>query len=131
MAIALRIPVACIAAQTIRQLLPHERRVRTGGGPRWIQQRRRRAPQPPRRAGSANLAAAFTHRRGKRFGQALGASEAKLGLRRTREERRDVMSEAAQPQVDLAQAVEEKQPGAHHWMFELSLHELERRELAR
>jgi hypothetical protein len=39
---------------------------------------------------------------------------------------RDVVAEAAQPRIDLAQPVEEEQAGLHDWMRELALDEFER-----
>ena len=61
---------------------------------------------------------------------AADAAARHLRLGGAREQRRDVMAEAAHAQIDLAQAVEEQQPGLHGRMLELLLHEFQRRQRA-
>jgi hypothetical protein len=61
-----------------------------------------------------------------RIGQPRCAADAQLRLGRTREQRWDVMAEAAQPQIDLSQPIEEEQPRLYYRMRELALDEFER-----
>src|SRR5688500_9180307 len=78
----------------------------------------------PGLARGADLAAACLYDFRQGLGQPLRATNAELRFRRTGEKSRDVVAEAAQLQVHLAQAIEEKQPGAYHRVLELALYEL-------
>ena len=60
-------------------------------------------------------------------GERRAAAAGHLRLRRARNQRGDVVAEAALTQVDLPQPVEEQQAGLHGRVLELPLHELERR----
>ena len=70
-----------------------------------------------------DLAAARAHGRFERAGERRRAAARHLRLGRARQQRRDVMAEAAQPQIDLAQAVEEQQAGLDGGMLEFPLDE--------
>ena len=78
----------------------------------------------------ADVAAGFANRGFQRARERRGAAARHLRLGRAREQGRDVMAEAAHPQIDLAQPVEEQQARLHGRMLEFLLHELERRQRA-
>ena len=66
----------------------------------------------PRRLGhQPDLAAALAHRRFERARQRRRSAARHLRLGGARQQRRDVVAEAAHAQIDLAQAVEEQQAG--------------------
>ena len=71
-----------------------------------------------------------SHRGLQRPRQRCRAAAGHLRLGGARHERRNVMAEAAHAEVDLAQPVEEQEPGLDGRMLEFLLHELERRERA-
>ena len=77
-----------------------------------------------------DLAARRAHRRFERARQRGRAAARHLRLGRARQQRGDVMAEAREPQVDLAQAVEEEETGLDGGMLELLLDELQRRQRA-
>ena len=77
-----------------------------------------------------DVAARCAHRRFERAGERRRAAARHLRLGRARQQRRDVMAEARQPQVDLAQSVEEEEPGLDGGVLELLFDELQRRECA-
>ena len=78
----------------------------------------------------ADVAATLAYGRFQRAGERRAAAARHLRLRRARDQRGDVMAEAALAKVHLAQAVEEQQAGHHRGILELPLHELERRHRA-
>ena len=78
--------------------------------------------------GKSDLAARLAHGGLERARQPRRAPARHLRLGWAREQRGDVMSEAAQSQIDFAQAVEEEQPGLNHGAFKLPFDEFERRE---
>ena len=77
-----------------------------------------------------DVAAAFAHGGFERARERRGAAARHLRLGGARQQRRDVMAEAAHAQIDLAQAVEEQQAGLHRRIFEFPMHEFERRQRA-
>src|SRR5262249_7937029 len=78
----------------------------------------------------SDLAARRAHRRFERARERRRAAARHLRLGRARQQRGDVMAAARQAQVDLAQAVEEKEARLDGGMLELLLDEFERRERA-
>ena len=83
-----------------------------------------------RRAQRGSRRRTLAHRGLQRAGQRGRPADRHLRLGRAREQGGDVVAEPAHPQVDLAQAVEEEQPGPDRRVLELALHELQRREPA-
>ena len=77
-----------------------------------------------------DLAARLAHRRLERARERRRAAARHLRLGRARQQRGDVMAEAGQPQVDLAQAVEEKEARLDGRVLEFLFDEFERRERA-
>ena len=82
---------------------------------------------PLRLGHQPDLAAAASHRGFERARQGGRAAARHLRLGRARQQRRDMMPESAQPQVDLAQAVEEQQPGLDRRVLEFPCDEFQRR----
>ena len=77
-----------------------------------------------------DLAARFAHRRFERARERRRAAARHLRLGRARQQRGDVMAEAFEPQVNLAQAVEEEEARLDGGMLEFPRDEFERRERA-
>ena len=92
-----------------------------------------RPPSTTMRFGSVitrNSPPRFADGRLQRSRQRRGAAARHLRLGRAREQRRDVMAEAAHAKIDFAQAVEEQKARPHRRMLELLLHEFQRRQRA-
>ena len=92
-----------------------------------------RPPSTTMRFGSVirrNSPPRLAHRRLQRARERRGAAARHLRLGGAREQRRDVMAEAAHAQIDFAQPVEEQEAGLHGRMLELLLHEFKRRQRA-
>ena len=83
---------------------------------------------PCRLGQQADVAAAGAHGGLQRAGERRAAAARHLRLRRTGDQRGDMVAEAAHAHVDLAQSIEEQQAGHHRRVLELPLHELERRQ---
>ena len=77
-----------------------------------------------------DVPAARAHGGLQRARESRAAAARHLRLRRTGDQRGDMVAEAAHAHVDLAQSVEEQQAGHHRRVLELPLHELERRQRA-
>ena len=80
----------------------------------------------PRLAQQPDLAAALAHGGFKCARHRSAAATRHLRLGGARQQRGDVMPEPAHAQVNLAQAVEEQEPGLDGRMFKFLMHELER-----
>src|SRR5207245_267872 len=63
-----------------------------------------------------------------RLGQLRRPAQTHLRLTRGSDQRRDAVSEALEPQIHLAQAVEEQEARPNHVIFELAFHEFQGRE---
>ena len=77
-----------------------------------------------------DLAARRARRRFERARQCRRAAARHLRLGRARQQRGDVMAETGEPQIDLAQPVEEEEPALDGGMLEFLLDELQRRQRA-
>ena len=84
-----------------------------------------------RRRRHQDVAAGLAHGAFQRHRQHVRAAHGHLRLRRAGEQGGDVVAEAAHPEIDLAQAVEEQQPRLDRRVGELALHEFKRRQRAR
>src|SRR5262245_12542729 len=85
---------------------------------------------PPGFTHQGNVAAVLPCDSLERARQRRTAAARHLGLSWARKQAGNVVAEATQPQIDLAQAVEEQQPGLDRRMLEFLMNEFERRECA-